>query len=166
MSANPVPAGIYLEEVDSNMKRIISVLGGPLFIGLLMLVAYAAPVSAHNSSSPNHLLPKSPVSTSVLVAQGIRNGTIHPQGNAPGGDVSTDLRCKPAPCVFKDRQASEGGRPANETPVAANPNNKKDLLTGANDYNCANIQGFYSSSNGGKNWTTHSLSHAPSRSCR
>jgi len=139
------------------MKKIISVLGGPLFIGLLMLVAYAAPVSAHSTSSPNHLLPISPVSASVLVARGIRNGTIHPKGNAPGGDVITDLKCKPAPCVLPNKQASEGGRPANEVPVAANPKSKKDLLTGANDYNCSNVQGFYSSSNGGKKWTTHCL---------
>jgi hypothetical protein len=139
------------------MKKIISVLGGPLFIGLLMLVAYAAPVSAHSASSPNHLLPNSPVSTSVLVARGIRNGTIHPKGNAPGGDVITDLKCKPAPCVLPNKQASEGGKPANETPVAANPKTAKDLLTGANDYNCTNVQGFYSSSNGGKKWRTHCM---------
>jgi hypothetical protein len=139
------------------MKKIIGVLGGPLFIGLLMLVAYVSPVGAHSSTSPNHLLPNSPVSTSVLVARGIRNGTIHPQGNAPGGNLTTDLTCKPAPCVFKDKQASEGGKPANETPVAANPKNSKQLLTGANDYNCPTIQGFYSSSNGGKKWTTHCM---------
>src|ERR1700719_1377386 len=116
------------------MKKIIGVLGGPLFIGLLMLVAYVSPVGAHSSTSPNHLLPNSPVSTSVLVARGFHNGTIHPQGNAPGGNLTTDLTCKPAPCVFKDKQVSEGVKPANETPVAANPKNSKQLLTGANDY--------------------------------
>ncbi len=136
------------------MKKIISVLGAPLFIGMLLLVAFAAPVSAQSNANPGFRLPNSPVSTGVLVAQGIRNGTIHLKGGAPGGDSITDLKCKHAPCVFKDKQVSEGGRPANETPIAANPKNAKDLLTGANDYNCPNIQGFYSSSNGGKKWST------------
>ncbi|HJT57216.1 MAG TPA: sialidase family protein [Ktedonobacteraceae bacterium] len=136
------------------MKKIISVLGTPLFVGLLLLVGYASPVSAQSSSNPGFKLPNSPVSTGVLIARGIRNGTIHLQGNAPGSDVTTDLNCKPAPCTFKDRQVSEGGRPANETPVVANPKKGRDLLTGANDYNCPNIQGFYSSTNGGRKWST------------
>lgn len=139
------------------MKKIISVLGTPLFIGLLMLVGYAAPVSARSSANSGFTLPNSPVSTGVLIARGIRNGTIHLQGNAPGGNVAPDLKCKPAPCVFKDRQVSEGGRPANETPIAANPNKAKDLLAGANDYNCPSLQGFYSSSNGGKKWSVHCM---------
>ena len=42
---------------------------------------------------------------------------------------------------------------ANETPVVVNPRNSLQILSGANDYNCANIQGFYASSDGGTTWT-------------
>src|SRR5256885_10104290 len=38
-----------------------------------------------------------------------------------------------APCALKDRQVSEGGQPVNEVPIVSNPNNKKQLLTGAKD---------------------------------
>jgi hypothetical protein len=41
---------------------------------------------------------------------------------------------------------------ANETPIVVNPKNSLQLLTGANDYGCANIQGFYASSDGGSTW--------------
>ena len=136
------------------MKKIIRALCGPVFIGLLMLVAFAAPVSAHNTvSQSKQLFPNSPLSTGVLVAQGIHNGTIHLNGHAPAPAVSPDLKCKPAPCALKDKQVSQGTQPNNETPIVSNPKNKKQLLTGANDYNCPNTQGFYSSNNAGRTWS-------------
>src|SRR5713226_2157727 len=49
-------------------------------------------------------------------------------------------------------RASGGGQPVNEDPVATNPANNSQLLSGGNDYNCANIQGFYASSDGGTTW--------------
>jgi len=42
---------------------------------------------------------------------------------------------------------------ANEVPVVVNPRNPLQILSGANDYNCPNIQGFYASSDGGTTWT-------------
>lgn len=140
--------------MDSNMKKIFRTLCGPAFIGLLMLIAFAAPVSARTAvSSSKIVLPKSPLSTSVLVAQGIHNGTIRLNGHGPAAGVSPDLKCKPTPCALKNRQVSQGTQPNNETPIVANPKNNKQLLTGANDYNCPNTQGFYSSNNAGKKWS-------------
>ena len=102
------------------MKKIIRALCGPVFIGLLMLVAFAAPVSAHSTvGQSKQLLPNSPLSTGVLVAQGIHNGTIHLNGHAPAPVVSPDLKCKPAPCALKDKQVSQGTQPNNETPIVS-----------------------------------------------
>jgi hypothetical protein len=42
---------------------------------------------------------------------------------------------------------------ANETPVVVNPNNNLQILSGANDYSCSSIQGFYTSNDGGSTWT-------------
>jgi len=41
----------------------------------------------------------------------------------------------------------------NEDPIATNLKNAAQLLTGGNDYNCSNIQGFYASGDGGSTWT-------------
>ena len=42
-----------------------------------------------------------------------------------------------------------------ETPIAVNPLNKKQLITGGNDYNCTSTsyRGFWTSNNGGKKWS-------------
>ncbi|MEO8973212.1 MAG: sialidase family protein [Ktedonobacteraceae bacterium] len=135
------------------MTILFRVLRGPLFVWLLIFVALTAPVSAHSiDRQSNYVLPDSPFSTSVLVAQAIHNGTIHLNHQAPGSATSPDLSCKPAPCVLPNVQASEGGQPVNEDPIATNPANNKNLLTGGNDYNCTSLQGFYASSNGGTSW--------------
>ena len=69
-------------------------------------------------------------------------------------EVTPNLNCSPAPCVLPNVRASGiGTSPANETPIAVNPKNPQQILTGANDYNCSNIQGFYSSNDGGATWT-------------
>lgn len=69
-----------------------------------------------------------------------------------------NLTCSPAPCVVPETQASEGGNnPVNEDPIAANPLNSNQLLTGGNDYNCSSLQGFFASSDGGTTWTRNCL---------
>ncbi len=91
-------------------------------------------------------LPKSPISGGVLAARAYRAGLLHPQaanGLLPGGQI---LTCSPTPCALPNVQASGGPQPVNEDPIATNLKNPKQLLTGGNDYNCSNIQGFYSSS--------------------
>lgn len=134
------------------MKSYLRVLGIPMVIGLLMLVSMSPTAGA--ASAMKHInLPLKPYSAGLLVAQAIHSGQVKlPQYHAKGGGISPDLYCNPAPCVMLNHQASEGGQPANETPIAANPTNNKDLLTGANDYNCLNLQGYYASTNGGKTW--------------
>jgi len=55
--------------------------------------------------------------------------------------------------VLPNVQASEGGLPVNEDPIAVNPVNSKQLLTGGNDYNCPSLQGFFASGDGGSTWS-------------
>ncbi|HEY6578988.1 MAG TPA: sialidase family protein, partial [Rhizomicrobium sp.] len=60
---------------------------------------------------------------------------------------------KPAPCALPNVQASSGGRAVSETPLAVNPLDPKQLMTGGMDYNCRkSLQGFWTSSDGGSTW--------------
>jgi hypothetical protein len=94
----------------------------------------------------------SPLSGSVLVAQAIRAGRVRiPYAFRPQPNPFA-LTCSPAPCTTPNVQASGGGSPVNETPIAVDPRQASHLLTGGNDYNCPNIQGFYASSNKGSTW--------------
>lgn len=94
----------------------------------------------------------SPLSGSVLVAQALRQGRIRLPYRSLFAPFNFPLTCTPAPCRLPNVQASLGGQPANETPVVTDPANGKHLLSGANDYNCSNTQGFYASSDGGTTW--------------
>jgi len=103
-------------------------------------------------------LPKSPISASTLVVQGIRNGTIPlPYGNfGRGAKAVPGLDCTPAPCALPNVEGSTGAtQPVDETPIAINSLNKKQLITGGNDYNCtsSSYRGFWVSNNGGKTWS-------------
>jgi hypothetical protein len=98
-------------------------------------------------------LPKSPISGGVLAARAYRAGLLHPVETNHLLPSGTILTCSPTPCVLPNVQASGGGQPVNEDPIATNLKNAKQLLTGGNDYNCSNIQGFYSSADGGSTWT-------------
>jgi hypothetical protein len=93
-------------------------------------------------------LPLSPHSAGLLVAAAVHAGRLSPQQGGP-----PQITCSPAPCLFPNDQASEGGQPVNEDPIAANPANSQQLLSGGNDYNCSvSIQGFYTSGDGGSTW--------------
>lgn len=94
----------------------------------------------------------SPLSGSVLVAQQIRSGRIRIPHSAYQQPFTIFNICSPAPCTLANVQASEGGSPVNETPIAVNPNHSNRLLTGGNDYNCPSIQGFYATRDGGSTW--------------
>jgi len=104
------------------MKTVLRILGGPLFIGLLMLASFAT-TAGTSSAKTSYALPLSPA-----------------------------LTCSPAPCVLPNVQASEGGSPVNDDPIAANPKNSQQLLTGGSDYNCSSLLGFYASNNSGTTW--------------
>jgi hypothetical protein len=57
--------------------------------------------------------------------------------------------------VWINVRASEGKLPANETPIVVSPVDSRDVMTGANDYNCKSSTGFYTSSDGGHTFLTH-----------
>ncbi|MBA3913681.1 MAG: exo-alpha-sialidase, partial [Acidobacteriales bacterium] len=105
------------------------------------------------TAQSNHPLEHLPYSGGVLAARAYRAGRLVPQNGGFGLLGPTDLVCSPAPCVFTPVRASPGGQPANESPLATNPRNPMQFLSGANDYNCGNIQGFYSTNDGGTTWT-------------
>jgi hypothetical protein len=99
-------------------------------------------------------LEKLPYSGGVLMGRAIRSGRIQLPSRQAVTQVNPDLTCSPAPCAFTPVEASGlGAQPANEYPFAANPGNAMQLLTGANDYNCPGIQGFYATNDGGTTWT-------------
>jgi len=97
-------------------------------------------------------LPLSPESGSVQMAKAIHAGTVQLPSSITAPSLLPALTCTPLPCVLPNVQASTGTNIANEDPIAANPLNPLQLLTGANDYNCPTIQGFYASSDGGSTW--------------
>src|SRR6267142_164857 len=89
------------------------------------------------------VLEKLPYSGGVLASRAIRAGRLHlPAVNSSDVATNPDLTCSPAPCVFTAVRASSGGQPSNESPLAVSPLDANKFLTGANDYNCSNIQGF------------------------
>lgn len=108
-----------------------------------------AVVASAQSNSP---LPKSPISTGVLMSRAVRAGKVTPRISMPASANAPSITCSPAPCALPNQNVSMSSVLANETPVVVNPTNLKQILTGANDYACANIQGFYASSDGGSTW--------------
>ena len=140
--------------IESNQGQIRFWPGGPLNLRVLVQVVTLVLLLALVTAGLNaQTLPNSPISGGVLAARAYRAGLLHPvrvNQLAPSGQV---LTCSPTPCALPNVQASEGGQPINEDPVATNLKNSKQLLTGANDYNCSNIQGFFASNDGGSTWT-------------
>jgi len=67
------------------------------------------------------------------------------------------LSCSPAPCILPNLQVSGGGQSVNTDPIAVNPTNSSQLLSGGNDFNCPSLQGFYASSDGGSTWVRNCL---------
>jgi hypothetical protein len=115
--------------------------------------------SAQGRQSP---LEKSPISTGVLMSRAVRAGRVQLHGNGSGlAGALPPLVCSPAPCVLPNENVSQSSVLANETPIVVNPRNPQQLLTGANDYACANIQGFYASNDGGSTWTRTCLGSIP-----
>lgn len=87
------------------------------------------------------------------MARAIRAGRVHLGRSATDLNGTAPLACSPLPCILPNENVSESPVLANETPVVVNPRNPLQILAGANDYNCTNIQGFYASSDGGTTWT-------------
>ena len=135
--------------------------GGSLLLGSLMLL-FLSLVTNAQAPQQRSPLPLSPLSGGVLMAQALRSGKVTLPRLAPAKPGGASLKCGHAPCVFPNVQASGGGNPVNEDPIAANPAGKgKQLLTGGNDFNCFNVQGFYTTGNGGKTWLHHCMGNLP-----
>src|SRR5215831_18975406 len=133
-----------------------------VFSRALVVSLFAAPILylgvGPNARIPRvqSALPRSPVSTGVLMARAIGSGRVQLPGREAGLFSPESLTCSPAPCVLPNVQASEGGSSVNEDPIITNPRNAMQLLTGGYDFNCsasAGISaGFYASSDGGSTW--------------
>ncbi len=94
-----------------------------------------------------------PQSGGYLAAKAFKAGTLRPQVGSVINQGNPDLTCSPAPCAFTPVKVSNiGPSMVDEDPIASNPNNPLQLLSGGNDYNCSNIQGWYASSDGGSTW--------------
>src|SRR5712691_3307492 len=152
-----------------NIHRFGAVLARLLVTVLMMLLLgalTALPVRAGDAGAASHAsaqfhLPRSPLSGSVLVARAIHSGQLRPTGHGSGITPLPQLpTCSPTPCALPNVQASVGKKPVNEDPIAANPANAQDLLTGGNDYNCSSLLGFFASANGGSTWN-HTCMNTP-----
>jgi len=108
-----------------------------------------APTVGRNYFYGGRINLRSPLSGSVLVAEQLRAGRIRVPYLFRSQPGPFALTCTPTPCTTPNTQASGGGSPVNETPIAVDPKTPSHLLTGGNDYNCPNTQGFYASSNKG-----------------
>jgi hypothetical protein len=121
------------------------------FVSLAFVLLFCAQIA---SAQNPVFLPNTPESTSVIVAKEIHSGRLQLPLNTDATLIVPALACSPVPCVLPNVQASGGVNIANEDPIAANPKNALQLLTGANDYSCSSsLQGFYASSDGGSTWT-------------
>jgi hypothetical protein len=110
--------------------------------------------AAVSGSASSGVLAKAPQSGSVLVARALRAGTITLPGSVARPATSPSV---PGATVLPNVVASGGTNISNENPIAADPNNAQHLLSGANDYACTALQGFYSSNDGGATWSQHCM---------
>jgi len=132
------------------MRKMQRQLWKLFFASTLILLVVGTELSAQTGRA---VLPVSPESGSLLMAKSIRNGSVQLPASLEAASILQNLTCSPLPCVLPNVQASGGVNIANEDPIATNPRNPNQLLTGANDYSCPNYQGFYASGDGGATWT-------------
>ncbi|HZQ23527.1 MAG TPA: sialidase family protein [Terriglobales bacterium] len=119
----------------------------------LLLVSMATLASAQSSSPLENL----PYSGGVLMGRAIRAGRVQLPAPSIRPSAPPVVTCSPAPCTLPNTNVSKSAVLANETPIVINPKNQLQLLSGANDYACAGIQGFYFSPDGGTTWNRSCL---------
>ena len=136
------------------MQYLLRTAATILVAGCLLLVSL--PTMAGASAGVGAFqLADSPFSSGVLIARAIHADEL-PVPEQTSSSVNPQLRCPSSPpCALPNVLASQGSSTANETPIAVDPTNGKDLLSGANDYGCSTLRGFYTSSDGGKTWLRH-----------
>jgi hypothetical protein len=145
---------LHTQRFAAVLARLLVTVGVVLMVGALTaLPALAGNAGAASHASAQFHLPRSPLSGGVLIAQALHAGKLQPTSHGTGLTPLPQLpTCSPTPCALPNVQASEGGKPVDEDPIAANPANSQDLLTGGNDFNCKSVLGFYASANGGSTW--------------
>ena len=136
------------------MKRILCA-AAAIFVARFLLLVSLTPPAGASAGAGAFQLPDSPFSSGVLIARAIQAGELHISGQV-SSSVNSQLRCSSSPpCVLQNVLASQGSSTANETPIAVDPTNGKDVLSGANDYTLYALRGFYTLSDGGKTWLRH-----------
>jgi len=146
-----IAAGSATGAVLSRARRLASARQRLMLGAVAAMIVGCGLAGGQVASARDGLSTLSPLSAGVQVAMAVHNGTITPASG--GSDQSGPSQLG----VLTNVKANAGSQPANEVPITANPNNGQQLLSGANDYSCSTIQGFYSSGNGGSSWTTHCL---------
>ena len=93
------------------------------------------------------------------MARAIAAGRVHlPAAQVTSFNAQPAVTCGHPPCVLPNVDAAEGGsNPVNEDPIASNPNNSSQWITGGNDYNCSSLQGFFATSDNGSTFTRNCL---------
>jgi hypothetical protein len=86
------------------------------------------------------------------VSAGVQNALAFHQSGAAAPQKPVQVGPGNPTLLPNVRVSNQGTSPADETPIAANPLNGSQLESGANDYNCTSIQGFYNSDDGGFTW--------------
>lgn len=67
--------------------------------------------------------------------------------------VETELSCNPVPCTLSNVSASPKGWVVSENPIAVDPTNENNLITGANDLTCQSVLAYFVTTDGGKKWS-------------
>jgi len=153
---------LHTHRFAAVLARLLVTVGVVLLVGALIpLPTLAGNVGAASPAQAQIHLPKSPLSGGVLVARAIHAGKLQPTSHGSGITPLPQLpTCSPTPCALPNVQASVGKKPVNEDPIAANPANAQDLLTGGNDYNCSSLMGFFASGDGDSTWN-HTCMNTP-----
>jgi len=127
------------------------------FTVMATLATLLATIGGAAQKSP--VLERLPFSGSVLMARAIASGRVILPAHRISQSIATPAEtCSPAPCVLPNVDAAEGGtNPVNEDPIAVNPNNASQFITGGNDYNCGSLQGFFATSDGGSTFSRNCL---------
>ena len=119
----------------------LRIAGAALPVALAGFVAMTPATTLAATRTPNA---HQALSGGVLTAEAIHAGTVVPgvaRAAAPGVAILGNVKA-----------SNDGTSPVNEVPIAANPNNGLQLESGGNDYNCASVQGFFNSDDGGATW--------------
>jgi len=119
---------------------------------LIFTLALILPAVVH-SQARNRI----PLSPGLLAGRALQQSSLSTQFDFLSRTSPLNLTCSPAPCLFPNVQASEGGAPVETQVIAINPNDSSQIMVRADDYNCSSYQGVSSASNGGQTWKTSCL---------